>query len=268
MTEIEDINRNITYMQGPQGQRVVVVPTKRESTKEEDDTAICCCCVIITIILATICIFLGTVYGSIMLSLRRTGTEHGSFYEPMTTAAIWLLAIGAFFVVISVCIFKYVGHMNKARRHRFMYRDNSGGHRIRTIDTYEDNEGRFAIRAEIPSRTNNTFQDQRLYVSQAYGTSPRDYGRRQSPSPIGMRYGIPPVRNNYILYDSEQRRVPTSEYQPQFHQPERPYTDTMYYEAASQFRSPVTERSFSPASDTTYLSHYSTRSDSHRDPIN
>ncbi|XP_066968646.1 uncharacterized protein [Macrobrachium rosenbergii] len=108
----------VAYVSGPEGQTVVIVRPRRVTTQKEADTCICHVCITISILLSTICLLLGIIYGSMILSLGKLSYKNDSW---LITATFWFLGIGGFFVLTSLCIGKYIQNIKAERRRRFMY---------------------------------------------------------------------------------------------------------------------------------------------------
>ncbi|XP_064119347.1 uncharacterized protein LOC135224353 [Macrobrachium nipponense] len=120
----DDINSKIFYVEGPEGQRVVIVPPGVPIEEKAKKLACYYCCFIFMVLMAFICLLLGSVYAGIDIS---TANSMGHEYGPLTSVGLIFLAICVFFIVVSIICFRRAGRTKANQVLQYMHRDDPWG---------------------------------------------------------------------------------------------------------------------------------------------
>ncbi|XP_064120332.1 DNA-directed RNA polymerase II subunit RPB1-like [Macrobrachium nipponense] len=229
-------------------------------------------------------------------------------HSKLVSISLWLLGVGGIFLFILLCIHKCIERRKQKRRIRFMYTagesDSQTTHLMQDVTQDQSSLGgqgelhfpgheAFPEGARYPSSPSGHQVPSEGYDPALYNSERRSPSRHQDQfyqpaRPFSSRYQAQfyqpaspsryqtqiyqpgsPSSSRYQAQFYQPASPSSSRYQDHFYQPGRAYPGVMSSEFSSPLRSsPVTERSFSPASGTTYLSYHSTRPETHNVPMN
>ncbi|XP_066968621.1 uncharacterized protein [Macrobrachium rosenbergii] len=152
---MDDTNSKMFYAEGPQGQRVVIVPPGIQTETKVQKLAWYYCCFIFTISVAFFCLLVGSVYAGIDISISNTFVRE---YGPLTSVGFIFLSIGVLFVVVSIICFRRAGRVKAKRVLQYMHRDDPGGRRT-PEELHRDEYGiGYEMRAAAPDASQSYYR--------------------------------------------------------------------------------------------------------------
>ncbi|XP_066968659.1 uncharacterized protein [Macrobrachium rosenbergii] len=165
MTAVENINSKICYAEGPQGQRVVIVPPRTQTEAQGQSTSCYYCCFGCMISVAIFCFLMGT-YHIVIAIYQYTNLHHSLNY-----LGFIILASAALSVVFSILCWRKAGRVKAKRVLQYMHRDDPRGRRT----SEEENQEEFGLRYErraVPPEASQPYHTPPLQPLIPTGTSP------------------------------------------------------------------------------------------------